>query len=298
MNLRRYDLNLLVILEAILSEGSTSLAAERLHLTQPAVSQALQRAREMFGDPLMMRDGRGLRPTARGLALRGELTGLMERTRQVIAGAVFEPSSSDRSFSIATSDLGEMLVLPIALARLHHEAPRCRVEVQAARHDLASDMPDLVLMGAAPPVGGWLVRDLYEDHFVMIARHGHPALAGRMDIDDFVSMPQALVAPRGGFSGMVDDALALTDRARNVVFSLPRFATLPLVLAQSGLVAAVPSRFAGLPFVRSSCGIRELPFDVPPFRMKMIWHLTRDSDSGLAWLRERIAEAIGEPHGS
>lgn len=297
MNLRRYDLNLLVILEAILNEGSISLAAERLRLTQPAVSQALQRARDMFGDPLMMREGRGLRPTARGLMLRAELSGLMERTRQVIAGAGFEPSSSDRSFSIVTSDLGEMLVLPCALAQLHAAAPRCRFEVQAARHDLVSDMPDLVLMGASPPDGGWLVRDLYEDRFVMIARHGHPALAGQLDIDRFASMPQALVAPRGGFSGMVDDALAVTGHVRNVVLSLPRFATLPLVLAQSGLLAAVPSRFAELPFVRSDCSIRELPFDVPPFTMKMIWHSTRDNDSGLAWLRERIAAATAEPLG-
>lgn len=291
MNLRRHDLNLLVILEAILSEGSISRAAARLNLTQPAVSQALNRARGMFGDPLMMRDGRGLRPTARALILRDEIAALLERTREVIEGSGFDPQTSQRRFAISTADLGEFLVLPDALSRLHRESPACRIEVQPARHDLTQDMPDVALMGAPPPDGGWLVQDLYEDHFVLLARPGHPALRGALDVAGFAALPQALVAPRGGFSGMVDDALAQAGYARQVVLSLPRFAALPLVLARSDLVAAVPSRFAALPFVRALCAARRLPLAVPPFRMKLVWHVTRDSDAGGAWLRRLIAEA-------
>lgn len=296
MNLRRYDLNLLVVLNAVLAEGSVSLAAVRLNLTQAAVSQALERARDMFGDELMLRSGRGLAPTTRALALKAEIAEILGRIEDVIATPVFDPAQASRVFTIATSDLGELIVLADVLARLAQEAPGCQIEILPARHDYGNAIPDLLVMGAAPPAGGWLSRDLFEDRFVLIARPGHAALTGPLDAEGFARLPQAIVSPRGGgFSGPVDDALAAIGLARRVAVSLPRFGALPLVLGRSDLVAAAPRRFAELPFVRGICGMRELPFAMPRYTMRAVWHPTRDRDAAQIWLRERVSAPCAAP---
>lgn len=299
MNMRRHDLNLLVILEAVLREGSISAAARRLNLTQPAVSQGLGRARAMFGDPLMVRSGRGLRPTRRGAELRAELATLLAHVGTLIEGPGFDPARAQRSFTIATSDLGELIVLPAALGRLARAAPACRFDILPPRHDFGDDIPDLLLMGAAPPEGSWLARDLFEDRFVMLAAKAHPALSGTLTAEDFAALPQALVSPRGdGAWGPVDAALSEKGLRRHVGLTLTRFASLPAILVESGLVAAVPAVYAALPAVSSVCAVRTLPFEVPPFTMRLVWHRTRDAEPAQKWLREGILSAVTNARGS
>jgi DNA-binding transcriptional LysR family regulator len=293
MTLRRHDLNLLVILEALLRHGSTSGAARELHLSQPAVSQALQRARDMLGDPLLLRTGRAMQPTARGIALRASLPDLLGRVADVLASPDFRPDLSNRTFTIASGDLAENTLLPRALASASKAAPGCRFEVIPVRHDYGDEVPDLLLMGAAPPHGPWLSRELFSDRFVFLARKGHPALRGRLTLDAFCALSHVLVSPRGGgFSGPVDGALEAIGRRRSVTMSLPRFATLPRLLAKSELVAAAPQRFANLAFVKALCESRKLPFEVPPFTMKLVWHRSRDADPAQRWLRQHVIEAI------
>lgn len=287
MSLRRHDLNLLVILEAILRTGSITAAARTLNLTQPAVSQALQRARDMFGDTLLLRTGHGMVPTARGTSLRSRLPEILDRISDVLAAPEFDPRLANRTFTIATGDLGETIFLPRVLARLAAGAPKCRFEIIPARHEYSDDVPDLLLMGAAHPRGPWLSHDLFTDTFVLMARKRHPALKGRLSLKAFCALPQILVSPRGGgFAGPVDDALGKLGMERPVVMSVPRFGALPLILAESNLVAAVPERFASLPLARESCGARKLPLDVPPYTMKLIWHRSRDGDPAQMWLRQ------------
>lgn len=290
MNMRRHDLNLLTILEAILREGSISAAAGRLNMTQPAASQALARAREMFADPLLIRSGRGLTPTVRGLALRDELATILAQIGNAIAGPVFDPAVARHRFRIATSDLGEIILLPDLLAALTVEAPHCRFEILPVQHEYEDGLPDVVLMGAVPS-DDWNVADLYSDRFVLLARYGHPALDGDLDIATFAAFSQALVSPRGGgFHGPVDDALAQFGFERHVTLSLPRFTILPQYLERSELIAAVPLRFAELPAIQACCGWRDLPVYVPPFTMKLVWHPTRNSDPAGQWLRKRAIE--------
>lgn len=292
MNWRNYDLNLLTTLEAVLREGSISAGARRLNLTQPAVSQALGRARVMFGDPLMVRSGRGLRPTRRGAELRDELGDLLGRIAALIEGPAFDPAKARRSFTIATSDLGEAIVLPAALGRLTSMAPGCKFDIRPPRHDFGEDVPDLILMGAAPPKGSWRARDLFADRFVLMAAKGHPALKGPLTPQAFAALPQAFVSPRGdGAWGPVDAALAEIGLRRHVGLTLTRFSGLPAFLVESGLVAAVPSRYAALPAVTAVCAVRPLPVDVPPFTMRMVWHRSRDEDAAQQWLREGVLSA-------
>lgn len=293
MDLRRIDLNLLLLVDAILKEGSASRAARRLRLSQPAVSQGLKRAREAFGDPLLARHGNRLLPTSRAVALQPEIRAILERIESVLTPSSFDPAAATRDFILASSDLGQVLVLPPLIARIAREAPSCRVKVvpPPARIDML-DQFDLAIMGAPVTQGPVRWSALFEDRFVMLARRGHPALSGPLPLDHFARMPQALVSPRAeGFEGPVDAALARLGLRRPVAVMLHGFMSLPTILAESDLIAAVPLRFAELPLVHMSCSYRELPLDVPRYAMKIVWHATRSADPSLEWLcRELVAD--------
>lgn len=290
MDLQRLDLNLLRIVDAVLREGSVSRAAIRLNLSQPAVSQALQRARDAFGDPLLIRHGNRLLPTTRGAALLPELRSILGRIEGLLVPSAFDPSTATRSFTLASSDLGQILVLPPVIARVAREAPLCRLKVlPPPSRTEAANAADFLVMGADAPDGAYRWRVLFEDRFVLIARHGHPALDGPLGAEAFARLPQALVSPRAeGFDGPVDVALGRAGLRRHVAVMLTNFMILPAVLVESDLVAAVPARFADLPAIRAQCGSRELPVDVPPFAMKLVWHATRDGDPALRWLNGRF----------
>ncbi len=179
MDLRRVDLNLLLLVDALLAEGSASGAARRLRLSQPAVSQGLKRAREIFGDPLLARHGNRLLPTARAMALRPELQAILRRIEGVLTPAAFDPATATRDFVLASSDLGQALVLPPLIARVSREAPSCRVKVvPPPAHLDAVDRIDLLVMGAPVTQGPIRWRTLFEDRFVLLARRGHPVLTG------------------------------------------------------------------------------------------------------------------------
>jgi DNA-binding transcriptional LysR family regulator len=286
MDLRRVDLNLLLLVDALLSEGTASRAARRLRMSQPAVSQGLRRARQTFGDPLLARHGNRLMPTSRAIALRPEIRAILERIQSVLTPATFEAATATRDFILAASDLGGVLVLPALIERISREAPACRVKVVPPPADLHDvDKFDLVVTGAPVSGGpiGW--RMLFEDRYVLMARSGHPALKGPLSLEDFTRLPQVLVSPRAeGFEGAVDEALVGLGLRRQVVVMLHNFMTLPTILSTSDLVAAVPLHFAELPIVRTLCGYRELPLDVPRYAMKIIWHTTRSTDPALKWL--------------
>ena len=286
MDLRRVDLNLLLLVDALLMEGTASRAARRLRLSQPAVSQGLKRAREAFGDPLLVRHGNRLLPTARAIALQSDIRAILQRIENVLTPAVFEPAQAKRDFVLASSDLGQTLVLPALIARISREAPSCRVKVvPPPAHLDALGQFDLAIMGAPITQGPVRWRTLFEDRFVLLARGGHPVLSAELRLTDFARMPQVLVSPRAqGFEGPVDAALAQTGLRRPVAVMLHNFMTLPAILADSDLIAAVPLRFAALPAVRALCGHRELPLDIPPYSMKIVWHATRSADPTLHWL--------------
>jgi DNA-binding transcriptional LysR family regulator len=294
MDLRRIDLNLLLLVDALLSEGSASRAARRLRLSQPAVSQGLKRARQTFGDPLLARHGNRLLPTARAIALQPEIRAILERIESVLTPASFEPATATRDFILAASDLGQVLVLPALIERISREAPSCRVKVVPPPANFQDiDKLDLVVVGAPVTGGPVCWRTLFEDRYVLLARDAHPALTGPLSLEDFTRLPQVLVSPRAeGFEGAVDEALMRLGLRRQVMVMLHTFMTLPTILTTSDLVAAVPLHFAELPIVRMVCSYRELPLDVPHYAMKIIWHTTRSTEPALEWL---CRDLVGGP---
>ncbi len=290
MDLRRVDLNLLRLVEAVLREGSASRAAQTLKLSQPAVSQGLRRARDVFGDPLLTRYGNRLIPTPRGSALLPELRAILDRVETILSPSQFDPSRAARDFVIGSSDLGQILILPGLIAQVTREAPHCRIKVVPPPQDAeAACGMDLVLMGAPEASGPLCWQVLYHDRFVLMARHNHPALVRPIPMEDFLKLPHALVSPRAeGFAGPVDAALASHGLSRRVSVMVTNFMSLLSILAESDLVAAVPERFAKLALVRAHCSHQALPVEVPSYAMKAVWPMALDADAASLWLRRTL----------
>lgn len=294
--MRRLDLNLLITLDALLTELNVTRAARRLHLSQPAVSVQLGRLREYFGDPLLLPGPRGMRPTARASELREPLRhALATLTEAILPSAPFDPKLSTQSWRIAAFDYGEFTIVLPALARLRAAAPGSRIAIlQSAPAHVAAKAQqgeiDLSLMTAAEAPQDLHSRPLFTERYVLAGRIDHPRLKRRPTLAHFCTLDHVIASPDGGgFQGVTDVALAKLGMARRVVMSVPHFLFLVTILERSDLVALVPSRL-----IQGNTSLRvvEPPLDVPGFEMVMVWPERVHRDPAHRWLREQIAEAV------
>jgi DNA-binding transcriptional LysR family regulator len=290
-NLRAVDLNLLVVLDALLHERHLTRAAARLPMSQPAVSHALARLRTLLGDPLFHRTRGGLRPTPHALALEAPLRDVLAQVRRLLAGAVFEPAASRRTFRLAMSDYGASVVLPPLVRRLRQDAPGIDLEISyTSRGGMIAGVADgqldlaLAVFGETPADIRRAV--LFDEPFVCVTDAA--SASGPLTLDAYLARPHVLVAAsQDQRSGEVDAALARLGRARRVALRLPHWTAAPAVLAGTDLVLTVARRTV-VP-VPPGLAVQPVPFAIDPLGFEMIWHERADGDAGLRWLRESLA---------
>lgn len=295
-SIARLDLNLLVTLDALLVEHNVTRAAERLHLSQPAVSVQLARLREFFGDPLLLPGPRGMRPTARADELREPLRQALAFLAQAVAPSdPFDPAQASHTWRVAAFDYSGFTILLPALAGLRKAAPASRLAVvqtapsQVARKAEQGDI-DLAFLTAAEAPPGLRRRPMFTERYVLAGRAGHPRLKRRPTLAQFCKLDHAIVSPDGGgFHGATDTALAELGLSRRVALSVPHFLFLGAVLANTDLVAMVPLRLVG---DDASLQVVEPPIDVPGFEMLMLWPERVHRDPAHRWLREQIAGSV------
>ncbi|AVS85324.1 LysR family transcriptional regulator [Paracidovorax avenae] len=292
-SLRQLDLNLLVTLDALLVEHNVTRAAERLHLSQPAVSLQLARLREFFADPLLLPGPRGMRPTARAEELREPLRHALSALAQAVAPpGPFDPAHSRQTWRVAAFDYGEHAVLLPVLAGLRASAPHGRLAVvQVPPFQLAAKAEqgdiDLAFHTGAQAPPDLRRRRLFTERYVLAGRAGHPGLRRRPTLAQFCRLDHAIVSPDGGgFHGATDAALAKLGLERRVALSVPHFLFLAAVLASTDCVAMVPSRL-----VRGNAALKivEPPLEVAGFDMLMLWPERVHRDPAHQWLRDQIA---------
>lgn len=295
-NLRRLDLNLLVTLDALLEEHNVTRAAARLNLSQPSISVHLAKLRDIFGDPLLLPGPRGMRPTARADALRAPLREALGALEQAIAPAgAFDPAAAEHTWRVAASDLSESIILLPLLRDLRASAPNTRLAVLDKAPALLAKQAELGeidlafhISDEAPP--GLRRRPLFRERYVLAGRAGHPALQSTPSLAQFCELEHVVVSPDGGgFFANTDAALAAVGLQRRVVLSVPHFLFVPSVLADSELVAMLPSRL-----VRNqpALSVVEAPLEVPGYEMSMYWPERVHRDPAHRWLREFIAERV------
>lgn len=298
VNLSGVDLNLLVVMQALLEERSATRAAARLHLTQPAVSNALSRLRVLLGDPLFVRAGRGLSPTPAALAVQPRLEAALRLLEEVVQDLDdFDMSTTTREWVIAFADLYGPLVLPELDRRLQQQAPRSSVQVvsvdRMSEADVLATGEVDVYMGipsTTPP--GWRSEPAFsEDTVGVIAAH-HPDAGSSMTLDRFVELPHAHVriSPRRGRE--VDDALARLGRSRRIRLTVPHYSSLFPVVGNGHCIAVAPRRVA-LHYARhAAIALFELPLELPSFDVRLFWHARVDADPGISAVRRILREVV------
>ncbi|HMI83287.1 MAG TPA: LysR family transcriptional regulator [Polyangiaceae bacterium] len=291
------DLNLALVLHALLAERSVSRAAARLGMSQSAASHALSRLRVALGDPLVVRSPRGVLPTARAEAMAAPLAaGLALLEKTLLAPPPFEPATTIRTFRIATADYAEFVILPPFLRALTREAPQIDTWIRPFAEDPfgALERGDVDLaIGLAGPAGGGpngYIAGLLDDRLVCVVRSGHPLTRGRLTLTRFAGAKHVLIAPTGRPGGFVDDALAARGLKRQIAVAVPHFLAAPHVVAETDLVLTVASRIAASFATVLPLKFMELPFDLPEVHISMLWHRRQHDDPAHAWVRRRLAE--------
>lgn len=295
-DLRRIDLNLLLTLHALLAEQHVSRAALRLHRSQPAVSHALAQLREIFADPLLVRRGGRLQPTARALELAQPLQEALQQLDTLLGRPGFDPAWARRSFRLAMSDYGARVVLPRLMQGLRRDAPEVDLVVtQGSREAMLSQLFDGEIdlaLGVFPALAAPLrAETLFEERFACLADRDSVPGRGGLTLAQWLARPHVLVAVRPGADNEIDLALSALGEQRRVALALPHWTVATEVIAGTDLVLTVARR--SLEGRLSLRGLRcfEPPLPIRAFSFQQAWHERREGDAAHRWLRGRVMQA-------
>ena len=300
MELARLDLNLLLVFHHLLREKRVSAVAQVLGMSQPAVSSALGRLRTGLGDELFLRTQAGMAPTPYALQLAEPVAAALDGLQQALnVRASFDPATSQRRFTLAMTDVGEMYFLPVLMDALARSAPGVTLHVVAVtsdslKDDMTSGRTDLAL-GLLPQLqAGFFQQALFHQPYVCLMRQGHPLSQPRaMTLANFAAASHVRVIAAGTGHGRVDEALERQGLQRHIRLTVPHYVALGDVLGHSDLIATVPARFAKRVIKPSALTKRSLPLQVQDSAIHQFWHARLHKDPGHQWLRTRMAQLFG-----
>jgi DNA-binding transcriptional LysR family regulator len=296
VDLHGIDLNLLVAFDALMAERSVTRAGTRIGRTQPAMSAALSRLRNLLKDELFIRSPNGLQPTPRALDLAeplGHALAEIQRTLEFTQG--FDPSTSAVSFSLGLSDHPTFVLLPHLLAVLREKAPGITLRIRdfTARDDaismLDSGEVDLTIGVPPSPTGRILNRPLFQERFVCILRKGHPAAEAPLDLDNFLGLSHLLVSPENERFGIVDVALAKEGLKRRLALTLPQMYAAPVLIARSDMIATLMEGVVLASGHAHELSILPPPLDLEPIQFVLSWHRRNDVHPAQRWFRDCVA---------
>jgi DNA-binding transcriptional LysR family regulator len=288
----RPDLNLLIALDVLLTEGSVARAAKRLRLSPSAMSRALARLRETTGDPLLVRAGRGLVPTPRALELRESVAQLVQDAEAVLRPAeTLDPKRLVRTFTFRNREGFVETFGAAILARVNADAPGVRLRFlpkpdkdSASLRDGRVDLETGVIgKDTGPEVRA---QALFRDRFIGVVRKGHPLGEGEMTVGRYVDGRHILISRRGLDRGPVDTALEPLGLTREIAVTAGSFSEALSLAAATDLIACVPERYTG--HLRAGLHSFPLPIAVPEIRVSLLWHPRMDADPAHRWLRDCI----------
>lgn len=298
--LRRLDLNLLLVFSAVMRTGSAKGAAEHLYLGPSAVSMALSRLRDHIGDSLFVRGKAGLEPTIVAQRLFEQLGPALETISNALRDlTLFDPGQSDRTFRIGMTDDLEWWLFPLLRSRIAAAAPGAVVIVRAADYMTAHDQLDtgrvdiVITAHPIPRSASFHSESLYLENFIVLAA-SDCVLPDGLSMEDYLRLPHVLVSAGGTPWGIMDTELERLGKRRSVVSVVQHFLTLPDLLGKNGPIATMPRRPGQLMAGKFGLQLRELPLPSPSFETGLLWHRRSHTDPALLWLRAQIIQSISE----
>ena len=310
LNFRTLDLNLLRVFDVVMAERNLTRAAERLSITQPAVSNALKRLRESVGEELLTRAPSGVRPTPRAEALWPEVRSALGNLQAALAPGEFDPQADAASFRIAMADATAALYMPPLVSHIEHSQALVDLRVlplttrdpspmlERGDADLAiGHFPETVAALASQGSESALRHaQLHASEYVCVMRAGHSLADRELTLDAYCAARHLLVSFSGRPHGLVDQALAAQGRERRIVLTVNQYFTAGRVVAQSDLLAVLPSSLVGATGYRERVVTRPLPFHLAGLHVAMLWHRRHERASSHEWLRTRLVEAAAAAH--
>lgn len=294
--LRKADINLMVVFETLMQERNVTRAAEKLFLGQPTISAALNRLRSLLNDPLFIRVGHRMEPTARAHEILKHLTPALDAMSTALSlSREFDPSVSKMTFRIGLSDDVEFGLLPAMLRAIREKAPGVVIVVKHVDYLNISE----VLMSGDISVGVCLTRGLPANAKRKLLRNVQPRLvradrsATPMTLDEYCSRPHVVVSHVASVSSFADEWLAALGRKRDVVLSVPQFTTLPALMAGTDLIAGLSDYAASAMSALGLLHDEPMPFETPGLDLSMTWLSVMDNDPAERWMRGMIEAFMG-----
>ncbi|HVW67656.1 MAG TPA: LysR family transcriptional regulator [Steroidobacteraceae bacterium] len=306
MQLNRFDLNLLIALDALIHEKNVTRAAERVFVSQPAMSAALQKLREYFNDPLLVRIGRDLELTPRGLSLVEPVREALLRIQATLGTQpTFDPGTVKRTFTLIVSADAVLRVMPTVFKRLAREAPgiTCHVEhfsettlsrLEYGDADLYLGLNSLRLFGLRAFPETLRMIDLRPVRWVVVVARDHPTVDDTITEEQYLSLPHVFGWPSGHTLPLEEMVRRLTNAEIDVRATTQGLLEIPFLLEGTELVATLPEHLAKVLSKWAPVKVLTLPFNTPETREVVIWHKRNEPDPGHAWMREVIIEAARE----
>lgn len=301
MNLQSIDLNLLVVLEALVEECNVTRAAKRIGLSQPAMSNALARLRRTFDDPLLVRTAEGMVPTPAAQSLIIPVRHALAQLREALEEkAFFDPAATERTFHLLTNDYAEIVLVAPLLQTLRANAASIKLRIQRPRSvfeppstSSLADSFDLAV-GFYPDALALDARLhsalLWEEKNVCLVSAQHPTINDKLSLEQFAEADHVALFYKPSGPGVVDTLLAQSGYTRKVAVQSPHFASLPFIVAGTNLIATVPERMAKQFARQLKLQVLPVPVDLPAFRLTLLWHQRHHSDPAHRWLRQTLLE--------
>ena len=305
VNFRTLDLNLLRVFDEVMAEGSLTRAAHNLSITQPAVSNAMRRLRDILGDDLVRRSGQGMEPTPRALMLWPAVRDALQQLQDILAPGNFVAAQAQNTFVLAMADATAASLIPGLVVAIERDAPGVSIRVvplatRDPRSLLQDEVADLAI-GYFPSVLADLTTQaqagvsvlyehqrLYDGQYVCVMRKRHALATTPLTLDNFCAARHLLVSFSGRPYGFIDEALAGLGRKRRIVLTVNQFFTAGQVVAKSGLLTVLPRHFVNVTGIADALVWRDLPFDVPVVHVDALWHRRHHRSGAHRWLRETI----------
>lgn len=301
MSFLTLDLNLLRVFDAVMTEQNLTRAANRLAMTQPAVSNAVKRLRDALGDELLIRTAHGVKPTARAESLWPAVRRALADLEEAVAPRSFELAKANATFRMAMADATAALLLPPLVRLIESEAPG--IDIRMVPLTTREPRPMLlrgdidIAIGFFPGVVAQLqgstetpVRHerLYAGHYVCVMRKNHPLADKELTLDRYCDANHLLVSFSGRARGLVDDSLVAMNRERRILLTVNQFFTAGQVVAASDLLMVIPYHLIDATGMSDQLIRKSLPFSLPEVHIDMLWHERDARSPGHRWLREQL----------
>lgn len=294
----RVELNLFNVFDVVMTERHVTRAAERLDMTQAAVSNALNRLRRQFQDQLFVKAARGVDPTPRAMELWPRIHKAVVELRGTVSPPDQDIAHLEQRFRIAMVDISVLLFAPHLYRRVHELSPH--TSLFFVPHDPALTGPrlmrgevDFAISIDLPRAAVLQSMPLFSDRLVVAARHGHPLFERRMTLVDFCEAPHLAVNASGheDAPSLIDEALASLELKRNICLSLNHYSVVTRMLRDTDLIAVIPERFATTPDAKGEVQTRPLPLELPNAVLHLTWHQRSNNVPAHNWMKERLLEA-------